>query len=101
MASCLILFSVYPAIHTAFQLAEASSRHHSHSSPTNNNNFIHTSPSIAICCGWDNKFAGGQLTYSINGGDASSRQAVVEAVNEWASNVNGLQFTQAQNFSIH
>lgn len=30
----------------------------------------------------------------IVGGDAPSRQAVVEAINEWASNVNGLQFTQ-------
>lgn len=31
----------------------------------------------------------------INGGDASSRQAVVEALNEWASNVKGLRFTEA------
>jgi len=30
----------------------------------------------------------------IIGGDASSRQAVVEALNEWASNVNGLQFIE-------
>jgi hypothetical protein len=30
----------------------------------------------------------------IVGGDAPSRQAVVEAINEWSSNVNGLQFTQ-------
>ena len=59
------------------------------------------SPSIVICCAWDNKFSSGQLTYTIIGGDAPSRQAVVEAINEWASNVNGLQFTQAQNFSIH
>jgi len=45
-------------------------------------------------CAWDNKFAAGQLTYIISGGDASSKQAVVEALNEWASNVNGLQFTE-------
>ena len=47
-----------------------------------------------VCCGWDNKFAGEQLTYNIIGGDTSSRQAVLEAMNEWTSNVNGLQFTQ-------
>jgi predicted Zn-dependent protease len=33
----------------------------------------------------------------IVGGDAPSRQAVVESINEWASNVNGLQFTQVSN----
>ena len=31
---------------------------------------------------------------TISGGDVLSRQAVVEAMNDWASNVNGLQFTQ-------
>ena len=30
----------------------------------------------------------------IIGGDASSKRAVVEALNEWTSNVNGLQFTE-------
>jgi predicted Zn-dependent protease len=49
---------------------------------------------IAICCAWDNKFANGQLTYTIIGGDAPSRQEVVNAINEWASSVNRLQFTQ-------
>jgi predicted Zn-dependent protease len=48
-----------------------------------------------VCCAWDNRFAAGQLTYLIIGGDPSSRQAVVEALNEWASNVNGLQFIEA------
>jgi len=98
VASWLILFSAYLATYTAIQIAEASG-HHSHSSPSNNNNFFHTPPSIAVCCGWDNKFAGGQLTYNLIGGDASSRQAVVEAMNEWTSNVNGLQFTQVSDKS--
>jgi hypothetical protein len=81
----------------AIQQASASSRHHNHFPPTtnsNNNNFFSTSPSIKVCCAWDNKFGAGQLTYIIIGGDASSKRAVVEALNEWASNVNGLQFTQ-------
>ena len=91
----LILFSVYPATYSSFlQLAEASSAHHGHFSHSNNNNFSPTSPSIAVCCACDNKFANGQLTYMIVGGDAPSRQAVVESINQWGSNVNGLQFTQ-------
>jgi len=78
----LILFSVYPATYSSFlQLAEASSAHHGHFSHSNNNNFSPTSPSIAVCCAWDNKFANGQLTYMIVGGDAPSRQADVESIN--------------------
>ncbi|HET7149180.1 MAG TPA: matrixin family metalloprotease [Candidatus Nitrosopolaris sp.] len=84
---------VYPSAHSAFQVAQASSGHHSRFNH-NNNNFFPRSPSIAVCCAWDNRFANGQLTYVIVGGNAPSRQAVVEAVNEWASNVNGLQLTQ-------
>jgi predicted Zn-dependent protease len=89
----LILFLIYPSTYTTFQLAKASSGHHSHFNH-NSNNLFPISPSIAVCCAWDNKFENGQLTYMIVGGDAPSRQAVVEAINEWASNVNGLQFTQ-------
>jgi hypothetical protein len=94
IAACLILFSVYPATYTAFQLAGASSGHHSRLSHSNNSNFFPTSPSIAICCAWDNKLSSGQLTYNLIGGDTSSRQAVVEAMNEWTSNINGLYFTE-------
>jgi Matrixin len=79
------------------QQASASSRHHNHFPPlpnSNNNNFVSTSPSIKVCCAWDTKFGAGQLTYIIIGGDASSKRAIVEALNEWTSNVNGLQFTE-------
>jgi predicted Zn-dependent protease len=95
IAVCLILFPVHPATYSGLlQLAEASSGHHGHFSHSNNNNFSPRSPSIAVCCAWDNKFANGQLTYMIVGGDAPSRQAVVESINEWTSSVDGLQFTQ-------
>jgi predicted Zn-dependent protease len=90
----LILSSMSSYMLITLQQLEASSGHHTHFKHSNNSNFFSTSPSVAVCCGWDNKFAGGQLTYNIIGGDASSRQAVVEAMNEWTSNVNGLQFTQ-------
>ena len=90
----LILFSVYPATYSSLlQLAEASSAHRGHFNHSNNN-FSPTSPSIAVCCAWDDKFANGQLTYMIVGGDAPSRQAVVESINQWGSSVDGLQFTQ-------
>lgn len=90
----LILSSLNSYTIITLQQVEASSGHHTHFKHSNNNNFFSTSPSVAVCCGWDNKFAGGQLTYNIIGGDTSSRQAVLEAMNEWTSNVNGLQFTQ-------
>ncbi|MFZ0896734.1 MAG: matrixin family metalloprotease [Candidatus Nitrosopolaris sp.] len=97
LVASLILSSMVPYIFVVvIQQASASSRHHNHFPPitNNNNNFFSTSPSIKVCCAWDNKFGAGQLTYIIIGGDASSKRAIVEALNEWASNVNGLQFTE-------
>ncbi len=96
IVTTLILFSV-PSVGynlNLFQTVKASSGHHGHNS--HSNNFLplspSTSPSIAICCAWNNKFSSGQLTYTITRGDASSRQAVVDALDEWASNVKGLNF---------
>ena len=98
LVASLILSSMVSYIFAVvIQQASASSRHHNHFPPitnSNNNNFLSTSRSIKVCCAWDNKFGAGQLTYIIIGGDASSKRAVVEALNEWASNVNGLQFTE-------
>src|SRR5438874_5527116 len=66
------------------QQASAASRHHNHFPPItrSNNNFFSMSPSINVCCAWDNKFAAGQLTYIIIGGHPSSKRAVVESLNE-------------------
>ena len=97
VASLILSSTVSYIFAVVIQQASASSRHHNHFPPitsSNNNNFFSTSPSIKVCCAWDNKFGAGQLTYIIIGGDASSKRAVVEALNEWASNVNGLQFTE-------
>ncbi len=98
VASLILSSSVSYIFAVVIQQASASSIHHNHFHPItnskNNKNFFSISPSINVCCAWDNKFAAGQLTYIISGGDASSKQAVVEALNEWASNVNGLQFTE-------
>jgi hypothetical protein len=98
LVASLIVSSIASYIFAVvIQQASASSRHHNHLPPmtnSNNDNFFSISPSINVCCAWDNKFAAGQLTYIIIGGDASSKRAVVEALNEWTSSVNGLQFTE-------
>jgi Matrixin len=92
----LILFSVPSVAYNLnlFQLVNASSGHHGHN--RHNSSFLplfpSPSPSVAVCCAWDNKFSSGQLTYMIIGGDTSSSKAVIDALNEWASNVNGLHF---------
>lgn len=80
-----------------FQLINGSSGHHRHSNRDGNQILTNSLPSIAICCGWGDKNFGAQLTYSIAGGDPSSRQAVVDAMNEWASKIGGLQLTQISN----
>jgi predicted Zn-dependent protease len=74
-----------------------SSGHHKHSSRGDTQKNTQSSPSIAICCGWDDKIANGQLTYSITGGSPSSRQAVTEAMTEWQSRIDGLQLKQISN----
>lgn len=98
VASLILSSFVSYIFAVVIQQASASSRHHDHFPPitnsNNNNNVFSISPSINVCCAWDNKFAAGQLTYTIIGGAASPKKAVVEALNEWASNVNGLQFTE-------
>jgi hypothetical protein len=94
----LVLSSIVSYIFVVvIQHALASSRHRNHFPhiSSSNNHFFPIGPSIKVCCAWDNRFSAGQLKYLIIGGDPSSRQAVVEALNEWASNVNGLQFIES------
>lgn len=92
----LIIFTL-GSITLHSQSVYGSSGHHKHSSrgePQKNAQF---SPSIVICCGWDDKIASGQLTYSITGGSPSSRQAVTEAMTEWQSRIDGLQLQPISN----
>lgn len=92
----LILSTIIPYIFAVvIQQASATLRHHSHFPHSLTAKIIFFFQSINVCCAWDNIFASGQLRYIIVGGDASSKRAVVEALNEWASNVNGLQFTES------
>jgi hypothetical protein len=95
--SALIVLTLSSSMMFDFQLIYGSSGHHRHSNRDADQNPTNSLPSIAICCGWGDKIAGGQLTYSIAGGDQPSRQAVVDAMNEWASRINGLQLTQISN----
>jgi hypothetical protein len=84
--------------------AATASGHHSHGPGNHKNNKSNThslptpSPppahSIRICCAWDDKLAGGELTYKIFGGDNSAHQAVKAAINAWTTKLNGLKFTE-------
>ncbi len=99
IVATLILLSLPSVAYniSLFQLVKASSGHHGHNG--HGSKFLPLSPSssIAICCAWDNRFSSGQLTYTIIGGDTLSRQAVIDALNEWASNVSGLHFMPVSN----
>ena len=90
----LIIFTIGSFATFSLQSVYGSSGHHKHSSRDDIQKNIQSSPSIAICCGWDNKIANGQLTYSITGGSPSSDQAVTSAMNEWQSRIDGLQLKQ-------
>jgi hypothetical protein len=48
---------------------------------------------IEICCSWSEQISDGVLEYSINddAGDAEKRGAVLSAITEWNSVINGLQ----------
>ena len=93
----LIVLTAVAVMKLDSHLIYGSPGHHKHSNRNNVLKFSQSFPSIAICCGWGNKMASGQLTYSISGGSASSRQAVVDAMNEWASKINVLQLKQIFN----
>jgi Matrixin len=82
--------------------AATASGHHGHGNG-NHKNKSNTHPplplpppthSIQICCAWDGKLAGGELTYKMIGGDSSAHQAVKAAVNAWTTKLNGLKFTE-------
>jgi Matrixin len=82
--------------------AATASGHHGHGNG-NHKNKSNTHPplplpppthSIQICCAWDGKLAGGELTYKMIGGDSSAHQAVRDAINAWTTKLNGLKFTE-------
>ena len=93
----LITFSLVSYTTSHSHSVYGSSGHHKHSSKADSPKNMQLSPSIAICCGWDDKIANGQMTYSITGGSPSSRQAVTDAMNEWQSRIGGLQLKQISN----
>ncbi|HWO70901.1 MAG TPA: matrixin family metalloprotease, partial [Actinomycetota bacterium] len=50
--------------------------------------------SIGVCCAWNDELADGDLTYKISGGDATARQWVREATEEWDAALEGLTLTE-------
>jgi Matrixin len=88
---------------SGYAATASGSGHHSHGAGNHKNNKSNTHPplplppathSIQICCAWDDKLAGGELTYKIVGGDNSAHQAVKAAMNAWTTKLNGLKLTE-------
>jgi hypothetical protein len=50
--------------------------------------------SISICCAWNDKLSDGILTYRISGGDDAAKLAVRDAVEEWDTELTGLQLDE-------
>lgn len=50
--------------------------------------------SIAVCCAWNTKLGDGNLTYKISGGDATSTQAVRNAIEDWDNKLSDLTLTE-------
>ena len=106
LISILILASIWVANLNPPVEAATASGHHSHghgnhkSDNNNNKNNVHPPPplppthSIQICCAWNDKLAGGELTYKVVGGDTSAHQAVKDALDAWTTKLNGLKFTE-------
>jgi hypothetical protein len=87
-----VLFDILSTYNIAS--AAASSSLHSNNKKENddnpNNNNKRSSDSIQICCTWNREGTNGVLTYSITGGTPELRDAVLNAVNEWNSNIKNL-----------
>src|SRR6185437_14858635 len=51
--------------------------------------------SIKICCAWSDKLADGVLSYNIIGrANKEVKQAVRDAIHEWDTAIQGLEFTE-------
>ncbi len=56
----------------------------------------HTERFIQICCSWGEQLVDGTLTYKINGGESSLREAVRNAVIQWDSKIAGLNLQEVK-----
>ena len=55
---------------------------------------------IQICCAWGDKLALGILTYHINGGDSTARQAVYNAIGNWNSKLTGIKLVESSGSNV-
>ena len=55
---------------------------------------------IQICCAWGDKLALGILTYQINGGDSTARQAVYNAIGNWNSKLTGIKLVESSGSNV-
>jgi predicted Zn-dependent protease len=61
----------------------------------NNDTDFKEKNAIKICCAWSDKLADGVLSYNIIGrGNKEVKQAVRDAIHEWDTAIQGLEFTE-------
>jgi len=46
---------------------------------------------VVVCCAWNDKLADGVLTYKVSGGTEDVRDAMIEAIEEWDTEIVGLE----------
>lgn len=46
---------------------------------------------VGVCCAWNDKLADGILTYKVSGGTADIRDVMIEAIEEWDTEIDGLE----------
>lgn len=67
-------------------------------------NEINNSPQnldlLEICCAWSNALSDGILTYALVEPDESTKFAVEDAVEDWDSNIDGLELRKVEQQSI-
>ena len=46
---------------------------------------------VVVCCAWNDKLADGVLTYKVSGGTEDVKDAIIEAIEEWDTEIVGLE----------
>src|SRR3954454_23106277 len=82
----IIIFVISVASNNILTLTFAKSRSH-------DDGFVNGNV-IQICCAWGPELKSGVLTYSIDGGDKNTVNAVNNAINAWNQNLGKIQFVK-------
>lgn len=63
-------------------------------SNNNKDNNIEQPDRLQICCSWSAKLSNGVLKYSIEAEEEGNREAIIDAIKEWNSKLDGLQLIE-------